>query len=167
MTPPDRDEYAALVRAHHGRILRLCQVLLSDPVEAEDAAQDVFVKAYQSLHRFQGDSSFLTWITRIAYNHCMDVLRKRSRQKTESLEHLPESLHPTTPMLRDDSARELLASLRPDYKEILALREVAGHSYEEIAALLKTSLDSVKAKLRRARQELQEKARHFLGAKNV
>jgi RNA polymerase sigma-70 factor, ECF subfamily len=163
----DRDAYADLVREHHGRVLRLCQVLLSNPIEAEDAAQDVFVKAYQSLPSFRADSSFSTWITRIAHNHCMDLLRRRSRQRTEAIDTLPESALPTQNGNPDKPAQELLAGLKPEYKEILALREVSGLSYDEIAAQLRCSLDAVKARLRRARQELHEKARHFSGTSNV
>ncbi len=154
------------MRAHHGRVIRLCQLLLSNPTEAEDAAQDVFVKAYSSFSNFRGASSFSTWINRIAYNHCMDLLRRRRRERTESLEQTPENELPVQP-LPSESSEELLQALRPEYREILALREVAGLRYDEIAASLKCSLDSVKARLRRAREELQEKARHFLGSSNV
>ncbi len=163
----DRDAYADLVRENIGRVLRLCQVLLSNPAEAEDAAQDIFVKGYQSLPSFREDSSFPTWITRIAHNHCMDLLRRRSRQKTEPIDTLPESAFPAPSPSSGKKAQEMLSSLRPEYKEILALREVSGMSYVEIAAHLRCSLDAVKARLRRARQELQEQARHFSDTSNV
>ena len=145
--------------------------------EAEDAAQDVFVKAYQALPEFRGQSAFLTWICRIAYNHCMDVLRKKTRQKTDSWDAMLEEdqekvyqpfLNPgkeTESPERSELIHAVLSSLRPEYREVLILREVEDLSYEEIATVLNCSLDAVKARLRRARQDMQEKARHFLGSK--
>ena len=168
------EAYAELVRAHQGAIRQLCAAILSDPHEAEDAAQEVFLKAYQSLRRFRGDASFLTWLRRIAVNHCRDLLRARARHRTDSLDALieqagdrirqlivtpPDRLH-----TRDESQLldRLLAGLAPDYRLVLVLREIQGLSYEEIARALHCSLDSVKARLRRARRELEELARHFL-----
>lgn len=159
----DREAYAELVRFYHGRILRLCQVLLSDSAEAEDAAQDAFIKAYESLSSFRGDAAFSTWITRIAHNQCLDRLRRRSRRKTDSLTAIDESSLPAVQEIENDDAQRALAALRPEYKEILALREVAGLTYEEIAANLRCSLDAVKARLRRARKEL----RHFFTTADV
>lgn len=175
----DREAYATLVRAYQGRVIRICQILLSNPVEAEDAAQDVFVKVYQSLSDFRGRSSFSTWVYRISHNHCMDLLRKKSRQKTDSWDDLLEKNQEKASELMFDKResgvtdedrellKEVLSSLRPEYKEILVLREVMGFSYEEITSILRCSLDAVKARLRRAREELREKSRHFLGAKVV
>jgi len=142
--------------------------------ESEDAAQDVFVKAYQALPKFHAESSFLTWICRIAYNHCMDVLRKKTRQKTDSwdamLEEEQEKVYPLLSKTgekgssseRSEWIGSVLSSLRPEYREILVLREVEDLSYEEIASILRCTLNAVKARLRRARREMQEKARHFL-----
>ncbi|MCB4755840.1 MAG: sigma-70 family RNA polymerase sigma factor [Elusimicrobia bacterium] len=175
----NRDSYATLVRRYQAQVLRSCLVLLANPVEAEDAAQDVFIKAYESLAGFHGESSFPTWLYRITHNHCMDLLRKKKRQKTDSLDNLVEDRHDTGEKLLDvnrtkpssqdyqDLINEVMSTLSPDYKEILALREVGGFTYEEMASYLRCTLDAVKARLRRARQELREKARHFLGSKIV
>lgn len=86
----DRDAYAELVRAHQARILRVCTALLGDPMLAEDAAQETFLKAYQSLASFRGQSAFGTWLYRIAANRCLDLLRKRQREHTESWDALVE-----------------------------------------------------------------------------
>jgi len=167
------------VRKYQGRILQLCASILSDPYEAEDAAQEIFIKAYQSLSKFRGTSSFSTWLYRIATNHCRDLLRKKSRRRTESWEALVERegdqlirvlSAPHDPILTQedtDLIKRLLSCLSPEYRMILTLREIQGLCYQEIAAVMHCSLDSVKARLRRARQDLKEKLRHFLGSGNV
>jgi RNA polymerase sigma-70 factor (ECF subfamily) len=137
------------------------------------------VKAYESLSRFRGQSSFATWLYRIAHNHCMDMLRQKTRRKTDSWDALLENHPEGSPALPSTSEknpvseedRELvsnvLSSLRREHREILMLREVGGFTYDEIASSLECSLDAVKARLRRARLEMMEKARHFLGSKIV
>lgn len=171
----ETEAYEHLVREHQNKVLGLCLGLLSDPVLAEDAAQEVFIKAYESLGRFRGESSFSTWIYRIAFHHCQDILRKRSRRPTESLDQLIEChgdgmerllSKPDDSSVRQDSSdmiEKVLSALPPDYRTILVLREVQGLSYQEISEAMDCSLDSVKARLRRARSELEQKLRHFLG----
>lgn len=163
-----------MVRAHQARILRLCASLLGDAAPAEDAAQEIFFKAYQALPSFRGRSAFSTWLYRIAANHCLDLLRKRRRERTESWEALIESsgeqlqqflaapVDPKAALADAELVQRALAQLPPDYRLILTLREVEGLSYQELAAALRCSLDAVKARLRRARQELLERVRHFL-----
>ncbi len=170
----DRDAYAELVQAHQAKILRLCASLLSNQTEAEDAAQEIFFKAYRSLASFRTESSFSTWLYRIAVNHCRDLLRTRVRQKAESIEKmLEESGDAAEKMLSfsqdsrlaaeaSDLVEQVLRSLSPDERLILTLREVQGLSYQEMARVLQCSLDAVKARLRRAREMLEEKGRHFL-----
>jgi len=174
-----REAFEALVRKHHVRIIGLCASLLGNASAAEDAAQEVFLKAYKSLDRFQGTSSFSTWLHRIAINHCMDILRKESRRKTESLDELvgsegegfhrllSSSTDPLSSLEAADLAGRLLSPLPEEQRLALVLRETQGLSYQEIAQIMDSSVDSVKARLRRARETLQERLRHFLGAENV
>src|ERR1700759_5323139 len=82
------DAYAELVHAHQDRVFLACLVWLANPDEASDAPQDIFLKAFQALDRFKRESSFLTWILRIADNHCRDLLRARQRKFTDSLDAL-------------------------------------------------------------------------------
>ena len=178
----DREAYAGLVRLYHGRILSLCLSMLLDRAEAEDAAQEAFIKAFASLDRYTRNASFLAWLYRIASNHCLDLLRKRKRQKTDSLDRLVEQKGdsfsdfessgvqengaPTEKRETLDLAMRVLATLSPDHRQVLILREVDGLTYEEISSVLKCSLDAVKSRLRRARHHLQEKARHFLSSQS-
>ena len=156
-----------------------CLSMLSNHTEAEEAAQDVFIKAYRSLDRFKGNSSFSTWLYRITANHCLDVLRKRNRRRTVSLDTLVEEegdkvhrLFSTAPvaatqMENRDLTGKILSTLPQDYRTILTLREADGLEYQEIAEILNCSLDAVKGRLSRARKQLQENLRHFLQEKDV
>lgn len=178
----DREAYAALVRLYHGRILSLCLSMLLDRAEAEDAAQEAFVKAFASLDQYTRNASFSAWLYRIASNHCLDVLRKKKRQKTDSLDGMIDQKGDSFDAIGAESFRgedsgsekketldlamQMLATLSPDYRQVLILREVEGLTYEEISSVLKVSLDAVKSRLRRARQQLQDKARHFLDSKS-
>ena len=173
------EAYADIIRRHHPAIMGLCAGLLGDRSQAEDAAQEIFLKAYRFLPKFHGDSSFSTWLYRIASNHCLDLLRRRARRKTESWDALLEadgerierllSAPPNEERGQEDAdlVRRVLACLPPEYRLILTLREVQGLTYQEIAAAMDCSLNSVKARLRRARRDFEERLRHFSGAKIV
>jgi len=175
----EKETYADLVRRYQAKVLRLCTSLLADATLAEDAAQEIFLKAYQGLDTFRGEALFSTWLYRIAANHCKDLLRKRIREKTESWETLVEEQgeqlqqlltspeNPTSSLANTELVERVLSHLAPDYRLILTLREVQGLSYRELAEALGCSVDAVKARLRRARQDLQEKLRHFFGPGNV
>jgi len=114
-----------------------------------------------------------------AANHCKDLLRKRSREKTESWEALVEAQGEQVQQLLTSTedpksvpadaelVERILSRLPPNYRLILTLREVQGLTYQERADTLACSVDAVKARLRRARQELQDTLRHFLGSRNV
>jgi RNA polymerase sigma-70 factor, ECF subfamily len=164
----DKERFADLVRAYQAKVLSLCVSLLRDRAEADDAAQEIFLKAYRGLSGFRRDSSFSTWIYRVAYRHCLDVLRSRKLRRAEPLEALPERADPASSAGEARvEVESVLSRLSPEYRLVLTLREVQGLTYEEIAACTGVSLDSVKARLRRAREALQEEARHFLSRSDV
>jgi len=165
----DTHAYADLVRKYQARIRSYCRGVLKNQADADDAAQEIFIKAYRGLDGFQGNAAFMTWIYRIAVNHCRDLLRSGSRHRTESWDELREkegdSLEARIrgapePSVTDDrrrQAREALEKLSEDQRTLLLLRESEGLSYQEIAETLGCSLDAVKARLRRARRELESK----------
>ena len=173
----DSEAYAELIRLHHAGILRLCLSFLLSLAEAEDAAQEAFLKGFVSLHTYKEDLSFHAWLSRIASNHCLDLLRKRKRQKTDSLDNLLDEAgdstdaglqmtdEPLAVQFEDQEtsalAMKAMAELSADQRQILTLRELDGLRYDEIASILGCSLDGVKARLRRAREALQASARHF------
>jgi RNA polymerase sigma-70 factor (ECF subfamily) len=172
----ETEAYAALVHRYHGKVYQLCYGLMGAADRADDAAQDVFVKAYERLGSFRGDAAFSTWLYRLASNHCLDLLRSRTRRRTESWDAMVETQGerveallqaPPAPEGPSEELKQtlqaLLAELKPEYRTILTLREYQGLSYEEMASVLGTTLDSVKARLKRARQQLAEKLRHVSG----
>jgi RNA polymerase sigma-70 factor (ECF subfamily) len=175
----EKELYADLIRQYHKKVMGYCLSMLQNHTEAEEAAQDVFVKAYQSLGKFKGNSAFSTWLYRITANHCLDILRKRNRRRTVSLDTLVEEegdqvhhLFSTAPiaasqMENRDLAGKILSTLPQDYRTILTLREAEGLEYQEIADVMDCSLDAVKGRLSRARKQLQENLRHFIQEKDV
>ena len=174
-----RGELAAfegLVRKYEPKIRGFCANILLDGDSAKDAAQEVFLKAYQSVQTFRGDSSFSTWLYRIAVNHCRDMLRQRKRRFFWQTGPLEESEPPQ--LLTDLSSlsetteqrnllEQLLKQLSADHREVLVLREGHDLSYEQIAAALGCSLDAVKARIKRARKELIEHSRHLMRGDDV
>jgi RNA polymerase sigma-70 factor (ECF subfamily) len=165
----ETNAFAPLVRRHQDHVYGLCLSLMKNPSDAEDAAQDIFLKTYQRLKEFRFESSFSTWLFRVAYHHCLDLLKARSRRPTESLDAIIESrgefaadtAEGTDPSLWADQARQALDGLRPEDRLVLTLREVQGLTYEEMMESLQISLDAVKSRLRRARESLRTSARHF------
>ncbi len=172
----DTEAFAALVLAHQARVRFLCLGFLRNREEADDAAQDIFIKAFQALGQFKEEASFGTWVGRIAANHCRDLWRQKARQPTESLDTLIENEGEAFQQLFDPSRSaspptntpeelellgRLLASLPEEEREILTLSEVEQLSYAAMAARLQCSLDAVKGRLKRARQHVQEKCRTF------
>jgi RNA polymerase sigma-70 factor (ECF subfamily) len=158
----DRGAFEQLVREHHDAILAFCRGRLRNDQDADDALQDTFFSAYTGIRRFRGDASFSTWLHQIAASRCNDKLRALKRNKSQSLDELEETgMHvpaagrsPEESALQRNLAAAALSPLTPAYQRILMLREVFELDYEEIAQVLHCTLDSVKARLRRARVEL-------------
>jgi len=168
----DAGAFGELVRRHEQAVRRLALGMLADEDEAEDAAQEVFVKAFRSLGKYRGDALFSTWLHRITVNQCMDVLRRRKRWRWLSLDAPADEQgrEPPSPATSPEQAtrgveakdllRSLLKGIPADHRAILLLRELEGLSYVEIAKTLDITLDAVRARLRRARQTALEVARH-------
>jgi RNA polymerase sigma-70 factor, ECF subfamily len=159
-----RDSHAAfrgIVLKYQDRIFNLCLYMLRDRQEAEEAAQDVFVKAYRSFGAFAPHASLYTWLYRIAVNACIDY-RRRRRVGTESEEFLAD-VAASDPTPEEACAagetrvlvREALAVLPPKIRAVVVLREIEGLSYEETAAAAGISVGTVKSRLARGREALR------------
>ncbi len=169
----DRDLYAELVRAHQAPLYQMCLAYLKDPHAAEEAAHVSFIKAYRNLASFRGGSAFRTWLTRIGINHCKDILKKRRRDRTDSLDgmmqdlvRMPVSLvqppeEPSSGLQVPPAALALLSRGERAVFEAVARRPEAG--YDEIGRELKLSRDGVKGRLKRAREKIQS----YLGRSGV
>ena len=163
----DKDAFEAIVRAHEKTVYNLALRTLGNPEDAEDAAQEVFLKAYTSLKSFRGESKISVWLYRITNNVCIDLLRKRkdavslSTEDAEGaeteIEIADETFDPAAIAERADlKARvgEAVRLLPPEQREAFLLRVVAEQSYEEIAATLGVDLGTVKSRIFRARKKL-------------
>ena len=165
----DVNAFEKLVTEYEKAVYAIAQRMTGNPEDAADMTQETFIKAYNSLSSFRGDSKFSVWLYRIANNVCLDFLRSKSRRPTVSLSaedddgeetqldiadesQSPELLLESS--LTRDAVRRGLDSLPPDYKQILLLREIQGLSYEEIAAALDIESGTVKSRIFRARKRL-------------
>ncbi len=175
----DKNLYREIINKYQQKVRTYCFNFLSDKDLADDTAQEIFLKAYQGLKSFKGQSSFSTWLFRITFNHCSDVLRKRNKQNLISLEGLIEkegdkieallftSEDHTLVIEEEELLRQLISAFPERYRTILILREVNELSYEEIADILHCSIDSVKGRLKRARKEVAKQVRHLTEPINV
>lgn len=174
-----RDEFAKIVEWYQSKVRGYCTLVLGDRARGEDAAQDVFVKAFQRIASVRGDASFSAWLMTLARNHCIDELRKNRRNREVSMETLVgdepgrasaiEFAHGArTP---DTESGELVAKilnhLAPNHREILLLKELYGYSYEDLCQILDLSLDGVKGQLKRARAKAVEILRHLSEMRDV
>jgi RNA polymerase sigma-70 factor (ECF subfamily) len=158
----DHSAFEAIVRKYQDRIYNLCRYMLRDPRDAQDAAQDVFLKAYRALKGFMPDSSLYTWFYRIAVNTCLDYKRRRHREALRN-EPLAEDLPSHEPLPEQHyESREVtetiqlaLQKLPEKLRVVIVLREIEGCSYEEISQILRTSVGTVKSRISRARVELR------------
>ncbi len=162
--------FEELVKAHEGFVYNLALRSLRLETDAQDAAQEVFIKAWTSLGSFRGDSKFTVWLYRITGNVCTDMLRRR-RSDTISLtvdngeggdtelEITDTAATPHEALERKERSAALasaLESLPDDYRRALLLRESGDMSYDEIASALKIDIGTVKSRIFRARKKLRE-----------
>ena len=166
--PEDRDTFVALYETYRNLMFHVAHQILRNEADAEDAAQEAFLKAYTSLADFRGDSRFSVWLYRLTNNICIDMLRKNKRAVIVPLQTeddgeeteiaIPDERYSPERLAERaadrDAVRTALAALPDDCREILALRESAGLSYDEIAAALSLEVGTVKSRLNRARKKL-------------
>jgi len=177
----DTAAFAELVRRYEGKIFRLAQHVTQNREDAEDVLQETFLKAYEHLDQFKGDSKFYTWIVRIAVNQALMKLRRRKSDKSVSLDEQIDTGE-------DNITREIAAwdedpeqrfsreelggildtaieSLEPPYRSVFVLRDIDELSTEETAEALGLSIPAVKSRLLRARLQLREKLTRFFKRK--
>lgn len=170
----DTSAFDDIVLTYQDRIYNLCRHMLGNAQDAEDAAQDTFLKAYQALPRFQPGASLYTWLYRIAANTCIDYKKKPffeslfgdSPGKDEYIIHDRPSDNPSPEKLYESKqvGRALQASLgklSPKLRAIIILKEMEELSYEEIAETLEISMGTVKSRIARAREELKKIMEEF------
>ncbi len=156
----DGDAFEGVYRAHVGRIHALCLRMSGDVQQAESLTQDVFVRAWEKLSSFRGESQFSTWLHRLAINVVLEDRRSRGRrqareQTVENLEQYATAVTQAMPGTKVDLERAI-AGLPTGAREVLVLRDVQGYKYREIADMKSVSLGTVKAQIHRARALVQK-----------
>lgn len=162
----DQRAFEELVRLYEKRVLALTQRMCKNPEDAAEAAQEAFLAAWQGLESFRGESSFSTWLYRLASNACVDLLRREGkRQGDASLDDedlnldVPSGIpSPQEEAERRELREEIEAGLRalpPALREVLVLREIQQLRYQEIAGALSLDEGTVKSRISRGRKRLR------------
>jgi RNA polymerase sigma-70 factor (ECF subfamily) len=161
--------FEELVARHRDKIYARAYSMMRNEDEALDLSQDAWVKGWQRLKQFQGDSSFVTWMTRIVINLCLDQLRKQKRQRAESIEameeesggverHMPVIVaNPTEGLERAELRARIdraLGQLSNEHRTVLVLHEFEELEYKEIARRMKCSIGTVMSRLFYARRRM-------------
>ncbi len=162
----DREAINKVIEAHQNAVFNLCYRMLGDAGEAEDVAQETFLRMYTRMGSYDPERPFKTWLLAIASHACIDRLRQRRVAWLSLDEPLPaddapavsdQAPGPEEMAVRRERERQvqgMLARLAPDDRSVLVLRYWYDLSYEEIAEATKTSVSAVKSRLFRARREL-------------
>ena len=177
----DTTAFGELVRRYEGKIFRLAQHVTQNREDAEDVLQETFMKAYEHLEQFKGDSKFYTWIVRIAVNQALMKLRRRKTDKSVSLDETIDTgedtvvreiaawgENPEQQLSREELGGILdsaIEGLEPLYRSVFVLRDIEELSTEETAEALGLSVPAVKSRLLRARLQLREKLTRFFKRK--
>ena len=171
----DKTAFDLLVRKYQHKVVKLVLRYVRNPAEAEDIAQEAFIKAYRALPQFRGDSAFYTWMYRIAINTAKNSLASRDRSPIAYDLDLtdPEESHSVQTKLQDPDTPEGLAlteeirgivnsaieALPEELKTAIVLRELDGLSYEEIAAAMECPVGTVRSRIFRAREAIDKRLR--------
>nr|WP_171697762.1 RNA polymerase sigma factor RpoE [Methylomonas sp. ZR1] len=173
----DKSAFDLLVIKYQHKIVHLVNRYVKDPSEAQDVAQDSFIKAYRALGDFRGDSAFYTWLYRIAINTAKNYLLSRSRrhfdyeidvQDAEQVENAPQLKDIETPenLLMNEQIVAVIKSaierLPEEMRIAITLREFEGMSYEEIAEAMDCPIGTVRSRIFRAREAIDQKLNPLL-----
>ncbi|HXZ28422.1 MAG TPA: sigma-70 family RNA polymerase sigma factor [Terriglobales bacterium] len=177
----DLGAFEQLVKLYDRNIFRIAQHITRNREDAEDVVQDAFLKAYENLGQFQGQSKFYTWLVRIAVNEALMKLRRRRPDKIVSLDENIETEEDSMPrevadwspnpaQLYDQAQLKQILSkviqgLPPGFRTVFVLRDVEGLSTEETAEALGLSIPAVKSRLLRARLQLRERLNRYFKAR--
>lgn len=168
----DMEAFETLILQHEKIVYNIAFRMMEGSEDVKDIAQEVFLKVYRNLGKFDGKSAFSTWIYRIAVNTCIDEIRKRKGKQTYSLDaeleeeegkykkqFADEGHTPEESLMQKELQSEVLAALEtlsPEHKTVVVLRDIRGFTYEEIAEMTDMPLGTVKSRISRARIQLKE-----------
>ena len=163
----DTDSFAQLVETYQDKVYSLCLRMVGDREDAQDLAQEAFVKAWRGLKFYKHEAAFSTWLYRLTSNVCIDFLRQKKRKSALSLTSQEEeeqidipdpSPQPEELVLqqqRKEAVADAMSQLEDEFRLVLTLRVVQERSYEEIAEIMDLKVGTVKSRLARAREKLR------------
>lgn len=164
----DGRAFDEIVTRYERRVWAICLRMTGDVEDARDAMQDAFITALRSLGSFRGDAQLSTWLHRVAVNASLDVIRRRTRRRTEPMDETVEraSEEPgpdeeADRALRAAEVRRALALLAEDHRTVIVLHDLQGLQYPEVAEVLDVPVGTVKSRLHRARLELAKLLGHL------
>jgi RNA polymerase sigma-70 factor (ECF subfamily) len=163
----DKAAFGKIIEAYQRPVYNLAYRMLNNSGEAEEAAQEAFIRAYTRLESYNPNHKFSTWLLSITSNYCIDLIRKRRAILLNIDEPLPphpalmseRSSGPEPQMVQsqqEELVQTLLAELAPEYREAVVLRYWHELSYDEIAEMMDTTVSAIKSRLFRARKQLAE-----------
>lgn len=173
----DKKAFDVLVGKYQHKIISLISRYVSDHSEAMDVAQEAFIKAYRALPRFRGDSAFYTWLYRIAINtaknHLVALSRRPPQSDVDAVDaeqytvdtRLKDRSSPEHELLREeieDTIHQAISDLPDDLRVAITLREMEGMSYEEIATTMDCPIGTVRSRIFRAREAIDQRLRPLL-----
>jgi RNA polymerase sigma-70 factor, ECF subfamily len=176
----DKEAFRTLVERYQRKVVSVALGMVHNRDDAVDIAQETFVKAFENLDKFKGESSFYTWLYRIVVNRAIDFQRRERRHPTVALnepgtpgggegyddtlkeERLEDPYQQTHAREIGDRVTEAINELTPDHKAVILLREVEGLSYDEISRVMQCSKGTVMSRLHYARKKLQKKLQDCL-----
>ncbi len=175
----DKGAFGQLFHRYHKRIFNIAMHVLQNESDAADVTQEVFVRVYHSISTLKSDAAFVTWLKTMTINRCRDILRKRKREKLDSLDSGVEnsdgdSFHIELPdwssnperrydkKLMQETVRRAIGSLSPAYREVVVLFYVDGSDVAAITRMLNCPEGTVKSRLSRARSELKRKLEAYV-----
>jgi RNA polymerase sigma-70 factor (ECF subfamily) len=163
----DKAAFGNIIEAYQGPVFNLAYRMLNNAGEAEEAAQEAFIRAYTRLDSYNPAHKFSTWLLSITSNYCIDIIRKRRAILLSLDEPLPphpalmseREAGPESRMVQGEEEaliQQLLAELAPEYRQTVVLRYWYDLSYEEIAEMMDTTVSAIKSRLFRARKQLAD-----------
>jgi len=171
----DINAWEKLVKEYESMVYHIAYRMMQNEQEAKDISQEIFIKVYRNLPKFDGKSAFSTWLYRIAVNTCIDTLRKNKTKQTVSWEQYTEQNKNETATYqtpeniylqreKQNDIMETLQNLSPEHKAIILMRDMQDMTYGEIAECLSVSLGTVKSRIARAREQFKKE---FLAKKEL
>lgn len=178
----DKEAFDRLVQAHQKTVFNICYRFLGDYSEANDHAQEIFIKAFRSICTFRFEASFSTWLYRIAVNTCINRLNSKSYRQQKKLirfegnsgaekggmsfepaDQNPFPLSQLELKEKENLIKKAISSLPAEQKAVVVLRDIEGMPYQEIAVVTGSNLGTVKSRLARGRQLLKNMLKEYLG----